>query len=86
MTANSFINKSITARLRILPKFSRDSGMSLRMHYVIRAWHYMVGNVIGKLHSAPHTEGLTFSFFKYESSQSSCHPCITHVLVTLFLI
>jgi len=83
-----YINKSITARLRILPKFSRDSGMSLHMHYVNRAWHCMVGNVIGKLHSAPHTEELTFSFFKLwnESNQSRCHPCVTHVLVTIFLI
>jgi len=87
MTASSFINKSITARLRILPKLSRDSGMSLSMH-VSRAGHSMAGNEIGKQHSVLHTEGLTFYFFKpcNESTQSRCHPCITNVHVTLFLI
>ena len=88
MTANSFINKNITAKLHFLPKFSRDSGMSLSMHYVSRAWHSMAGDVIGKTHLALHAEGLTFSFFKlcYESTQSRCHPDITHVHVTLFVI
>jgi hypothetical protein len=48
----------------------------------------MADDAIGKQHSALHTEGLTFSFFKLwnESTQSRCHPCITHIHVTLSLI